>query len=209
MNDGSRALTLHHPDGQVFTFDAGALCLELASATGGEGFRARFEVLHTPADFPRWAAAGRLDLPAHGVDPADVETTGDDLAAVKRLREAVWASAFAVATGSRPGTGDLETVNEIAAGAGVVPQIDPATGQRTWRRPVTGAQLVVEFARDAVATFSEPTVHRIRMCAADACYLIYLDTSRPGRRRWCSMQRCGNRAKATGYRTRRRPGGEE
>ncbi|MDI5982688.1 CGNR zinc finger domain-containing protein, partial [Amycolatopsis magusensis] len=29
-----------------------------------------------------------------------------------------------------------------------------------------------------------------------------LDTSRPGNRRWCSMQRCGNRNKVKAYRER-------
>jgi predicted RNA-binding Zn ribbon-like protein len=36
---------------------------------------------------------------------------------------------------------------------------------------------------------------RIRQCAAHNCYLTFLDTSRPDSRRWCSMERCGNRAK--------------
>jgi predicted RNA-binding Zn ribbon-like protein len=38
------------------------------------------------------------------------------------------------------------------------------------------------------------------MCAADNCYLIYLDTFRPGNRRRCSMDRCGNRAKVRDHR---------
>lgn len=36
---------------------------------------------------------------------------------------------------------------------------------------------------------------RIRTCAADDCSLVFLDTSRAGRRRWCSMATCGTRAK--------------
>ena len=32
--------------------------------------------------------------------------------------------------------------------------------------------------------------------AAEDCGWLFLDTSRSGRRRWCSMQSCGNRAKA-------------
>jgi predicted RNA-binding Zn ribbon-like protein len=31
---------------------------------------------------------------------------------------------------------------------------------------------------------------------------MFYDTSRPGNRRWCSMQRCGNRHKVGNYRTR-------
>ncbi|MEV0644171.1 CGNR zinc finger domain-containing protein [Phytomonospora sp. NPDC050363] len=37
---------------------------------------------------------------------------------------------------------------------------------------------------------------RIRKCANDACVLWFLDVSKNGRRRWCSMEGCGNRAKA-------------
>jgi predicted RNA-binding Zn ribbon-like protein len=37
---------------------------------------------------------------------------------------------------------------------------------------------------------------RIRHCAHPACVLWFHDTSRNGTRRWCSMETCGNRAKA-------------
>jgi predicted RNA-binding Zn ribbon-like protein len=190
-------MRLRHPDGQVFTFDAGALCLELASATGGEGFRARFEVLHTPADLVRWAAASRL-----GVTASEVTATADDLRLMKRLREAVWAGAWSLATGGVVARQDAAVVNEIAGGAVPVPEIGP-DGTRTWRRPVTGTQVAAAVARDAVATLTPPASARVRMCAADDCYLVYLDTSRPGNRRWCSMDRCGNRAKVRGHRQRR------
>lgn len=37
---------------------------------------------------------------------------------------------------------------------------------------------------------------RVRCCEHDSCVLWFLDTSKGGRRRWCSMERCGNRSKA-------------
>ncbi len=43
---------------------------------------------------------------------------------------------------------------------------------------------------------------RIRRCAG--CVLWFLDTSRNGTRRWCSMDECGNRAKAQAHYRRRR-----
>ena len=93
-----------------------------------------------------------------------------------------------------------------AAGTGPVPCLDH--GRAVWRQPVTGAQLAAEIARDAVRTFAVPTVERIRKCGSDNCYLTYLDTSRPGRRRWCSMQRCGNRHKVAEFRHRQTSQGE-
>lgn len=189
-------MRIRHPDGQVFTFDAGALCLELSSVSGGEGFRARFETLHAPGDFARWAASSRL-----GVRAADVAVTAADLALVKRLREAIWARAYGLATGGCLDRRDAATINEIAGGAPPVPEIG-VDQARAWRRPVLGGQLAAAIARDAVETLTLPAGSRVRMCAAGDCHLIYLDTSRPGRRRWCSMERCGNRAKVRDHRSR-------
>jgi predicted RNA-binding Zn ribbon-like protein len=54
---------------------------------------------------------------------------------------------------------------------------------------------VSAIARDAIDLVAGPHAERIRECAADDCSLIFVDLSRPGQRRWCSMERCGNRAK--------------
>jgi predicted RNA-binding Zn ribbon-like protein len=36
----------------------------------------------------------------------------------------------------------------------------------------------------------------VRVCAAEDCGWLFLDTSKNHTRRWCSMKSCGNRAKA-------------
>src|SRR5437773_473410 len=64
--------------------------------------------------------------------------------------------------------------------------------------------------RDAVGRLAEPLVDqiqagnadRIRICANDTCRWIFYDESRAGRRRWCDMASCGNRAKAARHRAR-------
>lgn len=43
---------------------------------------------------------------------------------------------------------------------------------------------------------------RIRKCANPACVLWYLDTTKNGGRRWCSMEMCGNRAKVKRFHQR-------
>ena len=37
---------------------------------------------------------------------------------------------------------------------------------------------------------------KIRRCANPECLYLFLDESRAGKRRWCTMSSCGNRAKA-------------
>ena len=65
---------------------------------------------------------------------------------------------------------------------------------------------------DSLARLVEPLVaemaaghpDRIRICASDTCRWFFFDTSRTGRRRWCDMSTCGNRAKAARHRARQR-----
>jgi len=50
--------------------------------------------------------------------------------------------------------------------------------------------------RDAEDALRSTLVSRIRVCAGQGCGWFFLDTSKNGRRRWCSMRLCGNREKA-------------
>jgi predicted RNA-binding Zn ribbon-like protein len=43
---------------------------------------------------------------------------------------------------------------------------------------------------------------RYRSCANETCRFTFYDDSKPGTRRWCSMELCGGRAKARAFRLR-------
>lgn len=60
------------------------------------------------------------------------------------------------------------------------------------------------LARHAVELFGGPQAGRIRQCASQTCTLFFVDTSRSGDRRWCSMSGCGNNAKVAEFRRRKR-----
>jgi predicted RNA-binding Zn ribbon-like protein len=78
-----------------------------------------------------------------------------------------------------------------------------SSGQLRWAAgdPVSAALALV--ARDAIDLVVSPTADRLRDCANPECNAIFLDVSRPGTRRWCSMGTCGNRAKKTALRNKR------
>lgn len=183
-------------EGETFRFDPGAFCLEFA-LTGGEGYRAAYETLHSAADLGRWIK-GSL-----GVEVEQV--TGRDLARAKRLRQAIWECADARIEGRSLPQGAVTELNRCAARPPLAPEIDPTAG-RKWAEPVTTSRVLSGVARDAVDLYAGPRGGRIRSCEGTNCPLIFVDTSRPGRRRWCSMERCGNRHKVTAFRSRRRKG---
>src|SRR4051794_19414367 len=56
---------------------------------------------------------------------------------------------------------------------------------------------VVESAADALIAGE---LARVRRCADGRCMRVFYDTTKNGRRRWCDMSTCGNRAKAARHR---------
>jgi len=49
-------------------------------------------------------------------------------------------------------------------------------------------------------------LERVKTCDSDECRWVFYDRSKPGNRRWCSSDRCGNREKTRTYRERHRSG---
>ena len=109
--------------------------------------------------------------------------------------------ARAVVSGEALPASEIDVINLFAALADLPPTLHGGTRQAGASR-ARPTQALSTIARDAVTTFGSELLDRIRECSADDCDLVYLDTSRSGNRRWCSMQRCGNRAKVRAHRAR-------
>ena len=60
-------------------------------------------------------------------------------------------------------------------------------------------QLLGKIANEAAELLTSPQNQQIKSCSNEKCILMFLDTSRSKKRRWCSMERCGNRAKAANF----------
>ena len=60
------------------------------------------------------------------------------------------------------------------------------------------------LAASAANLFARADRSRVHKCDNDTCVLHFLDTSKKGARRWCSMRLCGNRLKVATYAARRR-----
>ena len=100
--------------------------------------------------------------------------------------------------------GDRAPLNAVLAHGRIAERLDPSGPVRVvevdherWRVPWLVAQNLLDLLRE------HPD--RIRRCANEQCVLHFYDASRGGKRQWCSMAACGNRAKARRHyeRTRR------
>jgi predicted RNA-binding Zn ribbon-like protein len=65
-------------------------------------------------------------------------------------------------------------------------------------------QLRLDLTQAVAGALTQLDATRIRRCANPECVLVFHDTSKGGKRRWCDMALCGNRAKATAHYRRRR-----
>ena len=195
MRSSATGRRLHDPKGGSFWFDAGAVCLDFAH-TGGEGQCAVFESLHEPADLGEWLAA----QPLHA---AVATVTADELAAAKTLRQAIWEAAHARADRRAIPAAAVAIINRAAAAAPLSPELAADGTTARWAEPVRATQALSSIAREMIELLSGPLSDRIRECASDNCPLVFVDSSRPGARRWCAMERCGNRHKLRALRARR------
>jgi predicted RNA-binding Zn ribbon-like protein len=188
------------PTGQWFTsrtsrqwwFDSGARALDFAY-TGAMGNNPEWEKLHTPDDLAQWLEAR--------FETSDGTITERDLADARGLREAIASIASALSVNEAPKPQHIDVINLFAATPDVPPRL-AGGGMRAGRASVRTGQALSTMAREAVFLFAAEQHDRIRECSADDCALVFYDESRSNNRRWCSMQRCGNRAKVRSHRAR-------
>ncbi|MGL6236076.1 MAG: CGNR zinc finger domain-containing protein [Segniliparus sp.] len=168
----------------VFRLDNASLAFRFTATLTDRPGRA-FERLGTPGLLGLWLRANGLGFVAEPL------AEGDLVAAV-RLREHVYAAGAAVAAGRRPAPEDSGAINEWSRKGRPWLRLDDGVAQ--WTGSSMDDALSV-LAADAAQTLGGPDRARVKACSDEHCRGLYLDTSRGGNRRWCSMNFCGNRAK--------------
>ncbi|MFF3447122.1 CGNR zinc finger domain-containing protein [Streptomyces sp. NPDC002667] len=176
-------------------FDSGRICLDLTATTHPE------ERLDSAARLSAWVLAS-------GLVPA-----GTALAAV----DASWLLGFRELRGhvsqlvrgeldGRPADSALARVNHAALAAPPAPwavRADDGSLRPGLRTPPYCGELLAVVARDALDLLTDPQARAsLRQCEGDNCPIVYLDTSRGRRRRWCSSEVCGNRERVARHRRR-------
>jgi len=186
------------PDWELaFRFASGRLCLAFC-ATVGERWRRSFERLRSPADLGRWTVESGLLAKAPELSQADLE-------AARQLRESIYRSVRASMEERPPRADDVEIINSWAARPDLAPRLGP-----DWTKHMSPSANPIEpvlsaIARDTVDLLGGTERRRVRECAAPDCSLLFVDRSRPGRRRWCADGACGNRNRAVTYRRHHGP----
>jgi predicted RNA-binding Zn ribbon-like protein len=179
-----------------FRFRGGRPCLNLVATVGWRSALKPVERLRSTGDLADWLIAAHLVAVRPNVLP-------DELASARRLREAVYRLVVATMKHQLPKSNDIALINRWSRIPQPVPTLKFGNGllhlQEETPQPTRAALSVI--ARDAILLLGSKSI-RVKECARPDCTLLFVDTSRSGRRRWCSMDACGNRAKTVGYRKR-------
>ncbi|CAL9313181.1 CGNR zinc finger domain-containing protein [Streptomyces sp. SudanB52_2052] len=178
-------------------FDAGRICLDLLSTTHPEERLDSVDVLGA------W-------ITGSGLVPAGTSLAHADAGWLVAFRELRGQIDRLVRGRPRPGVPAydlaLARVNDLARTAPPAPRAVRDEDGDLVRRldgPPGRAALLAAVARDAVDLLTDPVARAaLRECEGDNCPIVYLDTSRGRRRRWCSSEVCGNRERVARHRRR-------
>lgn len=173
-----------------WVWDGGRPCLDFVN-TRRDRWAHGWELLRAPADLVAWLREAGF---------AVEEATERELAFAIDLREAIDRAAQAEA----PARADVALINRWARER-PAPQLRVTRdGARQATTEQTVATALGTLAVDAIGLLTSADEENVRVCALDICGLRFVDRSPAHNRQWCSMSRCGNRAKARLHYARRR-----
>jgi predicted RNA-binding Zn ribbon-like protein len=162
----------------------------------------------TPHDLRSWLA-GEFSDKASIIEslrsPPVARTVHDE---ALRLRSAIRELLETYSAGTAAGPGTILVINRALVTCTITHEVVVSGGVLTVREQERGGSplaLLAPIARSAGVLLAGVDRGRLRRCAAPRCPVWFVDSSKGGRRRWCSMARCGNRRKAARHRERHPP----
>jgi predicted RNA-binding Zn ribbon-like protein len=170
-----------------FRAGAGRLCLDFIRTLRYRGTPSEVEELPDASAWGAWIDQfGPFATPVHPASAGDAQALREAIheLLIGEVREAV-----------------RRRLNRFAALPVPAPSL-AASGEVRWQAADPAEAMLALLARDALDLVTSPESARIRRCAGERCGALFLDTSRPGTRRWCSMEICGNQAKKSTYRAK-------
>jgi predicted RNA-binding Zn ribbon-like protein len=180
------------------------LCLDFANTLSWRGSDPPREALRSLEDLLTWCRAAGVQA------GLAVDRLGDRwrtrtmrasaaFAEAIELREAIYRIFSVAAASCEPAADDIDRLNVALGAAPARKHLGRSDGGLLWQldrvKPSVEA-LLAPVLWSAGDLLTLPGLRRVRQCANDRCLWLFLDDSKSGARRWCSMSVCGNRAKA-------------
>lgn len=201
----------------VFELTGGALALDLVN-TRDERPRGGIERLTDYRRLLEWSEqSGLLTLDGVARLSALAETSptiaAEVVAASHNLRELLFAIMRRTASSDAPTARQVRDLNAWRRRFAPVRELQPRPGGLAWREGDRAAQLdgmLPDVVASTITLLTDADMSsRLRVCAADDCDWVFLDSTRRRNRIWCDMSVCGNRAKARRHHSKRSSRGDD
>lgn len=194
-----------HFQWQDHHFIAGRRCLDFVNTVVyARDPRRREDRLQSLSDIEHWLAcspAGALAIPAGGyagerffLEAMRARAAIDQIFRASARGEAIDAAAWR----------DLMAILAAVTGGPDIAVAATAEGLEVRGDGCTAPPFLGSITHDAITLALSPRLPRVKECPG--CHWLFVDATRNGRKRWCEMRTCGNRAKAMRYSDRLRAG---
>jgi predicted RNA-binding Zn ribbon-like protein len=179
------------------------LCLDFVNTLCWRG-SAPEESLHDFADLLDWCAKAGV-IAKRDASGYRALAKSDPAAAAKMfldaiaIREAIYRIVYFTTSRKSASETDLGLLNDALKNTPLRVAVEQAGGGFGWRAErmnSSAAAMLTPVLWSAADLLVSPNLARVQHCANDRCLWLFLDESKNRTRRWCSMQSCGNRAKA-------------
>jgi len=200
------------PQGRVFSGASDALCLAFVNTVAWRKAERPEERLPSPFALLDWCAGAGLCEAGHAAELRRrwTERPREALAVYRRavvLREAIYRILRSRIRSEAVPDKELRVLNRMLAAAPTRVCLAPKGSGFGWAatRRAAPMHILAPIAWSAADLLIGPRARRVRQCADEkGCGWLFIDESRAGTRRWCSMGECGNRAKARRHYLRRK-----
>jgi predicted RNA-binding Zn ribbon-like protein len=188
------------------------IALDFTNTSSGRGFLSHQEHLRDFDTIMQWVEHARVMAPS---DCAYVRSTVAKrpklgrtvFEQVLKIRELVWTIGTALAE-QRPVSEKLRASLTAAHAESLrFAEMKMRDGAYIWswnpHRDVQAA-ILGPITLSALTLLMEKELSRTKRCAGMECGWLFFDTTKNGRRRWCEMRVCGNRAKVRAARAKQK-----
>jgi predicted RNA-binding Zn ribbon-like protein len=191
----------------------GRVCLDFVNTIEPRAGKHQRDFLLRYDDLVTWAEFAGILAPAEGsrlrvLSAQHPQQAGKVFAKNIVLRELLYRLFGAVAAGEPPKVADLRALQNAYVDALRRAELHQDQEGYAWHWPEDADTLERVgwlLTQSAAELLTSPLIDRVKMCSRpDGCGWLFLDTSKNGSRRWCSMEVCGSRAKMRRLYARRR-----
>lgn len=176
-----------------FLYVANNLAIDFVNTTI-QKFGIPYELLNNKSDLLLWVKSAGINL--------QTQVAEIDLKNIYQFREALKTLFEAKMQNSRLPESAIIILNSHLKNAPTQQQLEQNTASvelQPLNAHLSVSEVLGEIARQAALILVSTNNLPIKSCASEKCILMFLDTSKAKKRRWCSMEICGNRAKAATY----------